>query len=123
MTAEEILAGCLSRAERLLPGSSIVIDCQIRPSSIEGLLRSHPVQSCAMVLLVCPRTIREERLLDRGWPTQDFDQIDTWASILLEEARSAGSVIIDTSETTVDLMVGELDRRGIRYSGVASDDL
>jgi len=113
MTAEDILSESLSRIESHHAHSVVVIDCQIRPSAIDALARSHSVESCAMVLLDCPGNIREQRLIERGWNSRDFDQIDAWASVLLEEARSAGCTIFDTNMTSIDSMVDELER-GLR---------
>ncbi|MGE0624451.1 MAG: AAA family ATPase [Pseudomonadales bacterium] len=110
MAAEDILKESLAHAGKQRPGSTIVIDCQIRPSAIDLLARSYSLESCEMVLLDCPRDIRERRLIDRGWSSQDFDQIDAWASILSDEARSAGFTIFDTSRVSVDAMADELER-------------
>ena len=110
MAAEDILKESLAHSGDQRPGSTIVIDCQIRPSAIEGLASSHSVESCEMVLLDCPRDIRERRLIDRGWISQDFDRINAWASILLEEARSADLTIFDTSAVSLDSMADELER-------------
>lgn len=88
----------------------MIMDCQVRPSNLDSVLRSHPVARYTMILLHCPRQIREQRLLDRGWAQDDFEKIDVWASILQEEARKAGHRIYDTSARSVESMVLEIER-------------
>jgi len=109
MTSEDILKESLAHAGKHHPSSMLVIDCQILPSAIDALARSHFVKSCEMVLLDCPRDIREHRLVDRGWNFQDFDRINAWASMLLEEAKSADFAIFDTSTVSVNSMADELE--------------
>lgn len=50
-----------------------------------------------MVLHTCPRTIREERLLARGWDNSDFANIENWSQILLEESQESSALIVDSS--------------------------
>ena len=111
MTSEEILDRALSFGEMEQSAATLVIDCQIRPSAIEPLMKSHSVKACGMVLLDCPRATREQRLRARGWADYDYEKIDSWASVLAEEAHSAGYPIFDTSATSVDSMIDELARR------------
>ena len=52
---QEILARALSCAERERAVATLVIDCQIRPSAIEPLMKSHSIEAFGVVLLDCPR--------------------------------------------------------------------
>ena len=113
MESEEILRASLSLYLPEDPAATVIIDCQIRPSSVGELVRSHSLEACTAVLLDCPREIREQRLLDRGWSDQDFNKIETWASMLREEAQVAGHRIFDTSTMSVDSIASQIER-GLR---------
>ena len=110
MDAEDILSASLSLANSEELGSTLIIDCQIRPSSTDDLVRPHSLEY-TMALLDCPRQIREERLKERGWTDQDFDKIEAWAFVLRNEARLAGHEIFDTSTSSVNFVACQLERR------------
>ena len=88
-----------------------MIDCQIRPSHVGDMFRSHPSGDYEMILLDCPRKVREHRLLERGWSGQDFAKIEAWASILRQESQLAGHSIFDTSTVSVDSMTYQIEKR------------
>lgn len=74
-----------------------IIDCQIRPSDIGRILSEAGISSWEMVLHSCSRTIRESRLLARGWDNSDFENIENWSRLLATEAKASGSLIVDSS--------------------------
>lgn len=102
MGAEEILEKSLCWANANVRKSRVVIDCQIRPTALGRILQNHSIDSCDVVLLTCPRAVREQRLLDRGWPGSSFERIERWAKLLRNESAGAGMQIFDTSLDSVD---------------------
>ena len=111
MTAEEILERSLSGIDKEHRGGSIVIDCQIRPGSIAALVSPRLQNAWAMVLLHAPREIREQRLSQRGWSAEDFERIERWAALLVEESQDAGWPIFDTSVRSVESLVTGLEEK------------
>jgi adenylate kinase family enzyme len=103
MAAEAILAQATELAVRQHSRSLCIIDCQIRPSLLPDMLDQFGVRHWTNVLLTCPRSVREERLLQRESGSYEFATIDKWAGILLDEARRRGDLVLDTSiESTTD---------------------
>jgi adenylate kinase family enzyme len=111
MGAEEILEKSLSWASTNVRARRVVIDCQIRPSALDRLVRNSSVDSCEAILLTCPRAIRELRLRERGWPEDHFERIENWALILRRESDEAGMLIFDTSVESVQSICRKVDER------------
>lgn len=116
MEPESILRLAIERALRDCGSRSAIIDCQIRPTSIAAVLAPLGVQCWIAVMHTCSRAVREERLLQRGWDTSSFRRIQTWSSLLLEESRDTGDILVDTSvlstEAVCDTVVERLCARG-----------
>lgn len=103
MATEAILAQATELAVRQHSGSLCIVDCQIRPSLLPTMFDQLGVRHWTHVLLTCPRSVREGRLLQRDSGAYDFATIDNWASILLGESRRRGDLVLDTSiESTTD---------------------
>jgi chloramphenicol 3-O-phosphotransferase len=85
-----------------------IVDCQIRPSAISAVLMPLGIQSWVNVLHTCPRAIREQRLLQRGWDLDALPTIETWANILHAEALDAGDLVVDTSLASTDAICDEI---------------
>jgi len=76
-----------------------MIDCQIRPSAAHSMLAELGIP-LDLVVLTCPRRVREQRLLDRGWTRSPFETIANWDGILVADARRRGNLVIDTSTSS-----------------------
>ena len=74
----------------------ILVDCQIRPRSVHGLLTDHDLEHWTSVLMDCPDSIRNERMAARGW-TDDFGPMTQWAELLRRETRALGHPVLDSS--------------------------
>jgi len=85
-----------------------IIDCQIRPSAINKILGDVGIYSWDMVLHSCPRKIREERLLARGWDDSDFENIENWSQLLVKETAEAGFLVVDSSVLSTGEIVNEI---------------
>jgi len=113
MGAEEILEKSLSWVDANVREHRVLIDCQIRPTSIPHIVRDHSIDSCEVILLTCPRATREQRLLERGWSNEDFEQVESWSRILRNESDAAGLLILDTAAHSVEYCCRKLQSRGI----------
>lgn len=80
-----------------------VVDCQIRPLSLAAMLGSDVV-TWTSVLLRCERRQREERMVGRGWPDENFGQMASWASVLERETTAMGHLILDSSAMPPELV-------------------
>ena len=86
----------------------VIIDCQIRPSAINKILGDVGIYSWDMVLHSCPRKLREERLLARGWDDSDFENIENWSQLLLGESKEANALIVDSSVLSTTEIIDEI---------------
>lgn len=102
MMPEDILDRSLALVNVQAASATAIIDCQIRPTAMAPLMARHAIDDWRTVLLTCPRLVREQRLLERGWGDEAFDRIDRWADILLEESTAAGHSVIDTSIRSIE---------------------
>ena len=78
---------------RFVPRIAIV-DCQVQASIIRKVVAGLPGLIPINVLLNCPRELREQRLVSRGWDGVDFHRIDVWPNLLLSDALEAGDLIL-----------------------------
>jgi broad-specificity NMP kinase len=102
MRPEDILDRSLALVKAQARSATAIVDCQIRPTAMVPLLAKHAIGDWCAVLLTCPRSVREQRLLDRGWGDEAFDRIDRWADVLFEESTDAGHSVFDTSMESID---------------------
>lgn len=111
MDAETILT--LAAKEALLCDASqtVIIDCQVRPTAISRVLSMVGAGRWLHVMLTCPRAVREERLLQRGWTQESFAIVESWATILRAEAIAASDLVIDTSVNTTDDVCDQISSR------------
>ena len=78
------------------PERTIVIDCQIPPSLIKPIVGDLQI-NWHVILLDCPETTIRQRLVERGWSSDDdFSQVIGWQKLLRQESEEAGCLIIDS---------------------------
>lgn len=110
MDSETILDLAVRYADELGDVKTVIIDCQIRPLSIANVLSTAGWNDWLDVLLICPKEIREQRLLERGWDSTDFTVIEKWADLLHRQAKCGGKLIIDTSNCNTEQVCAQIEQ-------------
>ena len=104
MDPETILQKALEYAFQTQQSGLAIIDCQVRPTSIPAIMDAFDVRSWLSVLHTCSPTVRETRLLERGWDTASFQTVANWSDILHQESVDAGSLVVNTSVDETDVV-------------------
>ncbi|HEY2378680.1 MAG TPA: AAA family ATPase [Gemmatimonadaceae bacterium] len=87
-----------------------VLDAQVRPTSVQEVLRRHRVERGQAVLVDCEYSTRNARLRDaRGQPELATANMDAWAAYLRGQADALHIPIIDTTTTTIEDAVNALN--------------
>lgn len=95
--------------DEFLNNQSVLIDTQSRFEFIKNACKENQIDNFQIILFDCEDLIRNKRLTERGQSHLINKDMDNWAKFLKEDCNKNNCKIINTTNLTINEMVGALD--------------